>query len=213
MKAIAQFCREVPTTSVRNLPGLHAKAYVADESMAVITSGNLTHNSLNRNYEYGIHIDNPATVRKIACDLQDYGDLGASVSLEELDYIAEKVATLRAKHSARLDSSRTDLKQEFEHQLESVRESLLQLREKPGESTNAIFARTILYLLKTRPLTTLEMHPLIQNIHPDLCDDQEFRTINGKRYGRKWKHRVRAAQAGLKRRGSIELVKDLWRLV
>ena len=53
-QAIADFCKAVPTTTVRHLPGLHAKTYVADEHTAIITSGNLTYNSLHQNYEYGI---------------------------------------------------------------------------------------------------------------------------------------------------------------
>lgn len=52
-KALAHSCREIPTTTVRHLPGLHAKAYVADEHTAIITSGNFTNVSLYRNYEYG----------------------------------------------------------------------------------------------------------------------------------------------------------------
>ena len=213
VKAIAEFCREVPMTSVRHLPGLHAKAYVADEHMAIITSGNLTYDSLYRNYEYGIQIDNPMIVRRIAHDLQDYGSLGASVSLEEIDHIADVAATLRDKHSRRIDSARMNLRQEFEIQLERVRESVMQLRGKPGESANAIFARTILYLLKSKPLTTREMHPLIQNIHPDLCDDQIDRIINGIQFGKEWKHRVRGAQVDLRRKGLVELVNGHWRLV
>ena len=182
-KAIAEFCREIPTATIRHLPGLHAKAYVADEHMAIITSGNLTSGSLYRNYEYGIQISDPELVRRIALDLQEYGSLGASVSLDDMDRIADVAATLRDKHSRRLDSARMNLRQEFENQLESVRESLMQLRGKSGESTNAIFGRTIRYLLKSKPLTTREMHPLIQNIHPDLCDDQIDRIINGIQFG------------------------------
>ncbi len=212
-KAIAEFCREIPTTTVRHLPGLHAKAYVADEHMAIVTSGNLTSGSLYRNYEYGIQIKDPLIVRRIALDLQDYGSLGASVSLEEIERIADVAATLRDKHSKKLNSARENLRQEFETQLESVRESLMQLRGKPGETTNAIFGRTILYLLKSKPLTTREMQPLIQHIHPDLCDDKIDRVINGIHFGKEWKHRVRGAQVNLRRKGMIELIKKHWQLV
>ena len=212
-KAIAEFCREIPTTTVCHLPGLHAKAYVADEHMAIVTSGNLTSGSLYKNYEYGIQINDPIIVRRIARDLQEYGSLGASVSLEEIDHIADVAATLRDKHSRKLNSARRDLRLEFETQLESVRESLMQLRGKPGESTNAIFGRTILYLLKSKSLTTREMHPLIQNIHPDLCDDQIDRVIKGIQFGKEWKHRVRGAQVNLRRKGLIELVNRHWQHV
>ena len=212
-KAIADFCREVPTTTVGHLPGLHAKAYVADEHTAIITSGNLTSGSLYRNYEYGIRINDPLMVRRISRDLQEYGNLGAYVRIDELDHIADVAASLRSKHSSQLNSARTNLRREFKKELENARESLMHLRGKSGESTNAIFMRTILYLLKGKPLTTTEMHPLISNIHPDLCDDEIDRVIGGVRFGKEWKHRVRGAQVVLRRKGMIELVEGRWRLV
>ena len=61
-KGIASFCRRRPNTVVRHLPGLHAKAYVADEHLAIITSGNLTQASLHHNYEYGIKINDSSLV-------------------------------------------------------------------------------------------------------------------------------------------------------
>ena len=65
-KAVAKFCKEFPKITVRHLPGLHAKSYVADEHTAIVTSGNLTSSSLFQNYEYGIQVDDPAAVRRIA---------------------------------------------------------------------------------------------------------------------------------------------------
>lgn len=210
--AIAEFCKEIPTVTIRHLPGLHAKAYVADEHTAIITSGNLTRGSLYENYEYGIQINDSVLVREIARDLQEYGSLGASVSLEELERLADIAETLKDTHAKKLNSARRNLRQEFENQLVSVQHSLLQLRGKPGESTNAIFSRTILYLLKRGPLPTVEMHPFIQNIHPDLCNDQIDRVIKGIHHGKLWKHRVRSAQSSLKERGLIERVNGYWRL-
>ena len=212
-RAIANFCRELPTASVRHLPGLHAKAYVADEHTAIVTSGNLTHSSLYDNYEYGIQISDSVMVRRIASDLQEYGNLGTSVSVEELEHIADVATVLREKHSNQLKSAHINLRLEFENQLEDARESLMQLRGKPGESTNAIFVRTILYLLRSKSLTTQEMHLLIQSIHPDLCDNAIDRVINGIQFGKEWKHRVRSAQGALRRRSLIELAEGSWRLV
>ena len=212
-KAIAQFCQEIPTATVQHLPGLHAKAYVADEHTAIITSGNFTHGSLYRNYEYGIRVDDTDMVRKIANDLREYGNLGASVSLEELDHLAEVTETLRNKHSEALNSIGPSIKQEFERELELTRESILQLRGKPEETTNSIFMRTILYLLRDGPMATAELHSHIQNIHPDLCDDDTDRVINGIRYGKRWKHLVRAAQEHLRDRGMIERSGRKWSLI
>jgi hypothetical protein len=62
-------------------------------------------------------------------------------------------------------------------------------------------------------LTTEELHPMIKAIHPDLCDDSVDRVIDGKRFGKKWKHAVRTAQQQLKKRGLICYEDGLWRLV
>ena len=212
-KAILDFCKDFPETTVHHLPGLHAKVYVADEHTAIVTSGNLTSHSLHQNFEYGVKVDDPVLVREIARDLVDYRSLGAQVSVEELDRIAGLSRVLKDKYANVLNSTRTSLRKEFEEQLETTHETLRELRGKPGESTNSIFVRTLLYLLGKGPMRTRDIHPLIRNIHPDLCDDDTDRVINGVHFGREWKHRVRGAQVDLRRKGTIELVGGKWRLV
>jgi hypothetical protein len=54
---------------------------------------------------------------------------------------------------------------------------------------------------------------LIENIHPDLCDNTVDRVIDGKRFGKKWKHAVRTAQQQLKREGLVALSGGRWLLV
>lgn len=162
VKAIALFCRENPDTTVRHLPGLHAKAYVADNHLAIVTSGNLTGSSLNRNYEYGIQITDSSIVRQIYQDLQDYGVLGSEVSTAELDQIAEISETLRTKHDETIRAARVEVRRESEQQLEVAKESLRHVRARPGESTHAIFARTILYILRNGSLTTQQVNLSIE---------------------------------------------------
>lgn len=212
-KAIADFCRTMPATTVRHLPGLHAKAYVADDHTAIITSGNLTAGSIYRNYEYGIRIDDPDLVRKITRDLLAYGDLGVSVSLAELDSLADTAKSLKDEYADTFNSARVSVRQELENRINVVQESLMQLRAKPGESTNAIFGRTILYILSDGPLATIDIHPLVQNIHTDLCDDSIDRVINGVHFGVRWKHLVRRAQQYLRDSGQIVLRDGKWHLV
>jgi hypothetical protein len=60
-------------------------------------------------------------------------------------------------------------------------------------------------------MTTEDIHPLIKAIHPDLCDDSVDRVIDGKRFGKKWKHAVRTAQQQLKKRGVVRYDDGLWR--
>ena len=211
--ALADFCKEFSDTIVYHLPGLHAKVYVADDHTAIITSGNLTSNSLHHNFEYGIELHAPVMVRRITRDLVEYSELGARVTVNELDRLTAIVEILKDKYARTLGSTRTSLRREFENQLERTNESLRELRGSRGESTNSIFARTLLYLLKKGPMETRNIHPLIRDIHPDLCDDRTHRIINGVHFGREWKHRVRGAQVDLRRRGLIELADGEWRLV
>lgn len=212
LAAIVSFCQGNPLTTVRHLPGLHAKVYVADDRLAIITSGNLTSSSLHRNYEYGIRITDGDTVRKIAQDLQGYGSLGAAVALPELEQVAAIAATLRARYDDTVKTARGEVRREFERQREAVQESLRSIRAQAGESTNSIFARTILYLLRDSSLTTRQIETYIAAIHPDLCDDSIDRVINGVSFGRRWKHMVRNAQLHLRRRGLIQREGRQWSL-
>ena len=212
-EAIAEFSRFMPSVTVRHLPGLHAKVYVADDSLAIITSGNLTQASLYRNYEYGVRITEPETVRQIAADVREYGSLGTLVSLAELDEFTEIARTLKLKYAAALHTQRYHANKEFQDELDATHDALRNLRAKPGESVNSIFARTILHVLKRGPLSTQEMQPIIEGVHPDLCDNSIDRVINGVRFGKRWKHSVRNAQQHLKSQGRIEYVDSRWRLL
>jgi hypothetical protein len=78
---------------------------------------------------------------------------------------------------------------------------------------HTVFARTIQYVLTSHgPMSTARLHPIIRAIHPDLCDDSVDRVIDGKRFGKKWKHAVRTAQQQLKKRGVVCYEDGSWRL-
>ena len=211
-QALVDFCNAIPSTEIRHLPGLHAKVYVADEREAIVTSANLTRGGLAANYEYGVHISDPPTVMQIVDDLAGYASLGAEVPLPELAQLANVAAQLRRQHSRVLTSARRSLQDAFRKQVEAVQETLLTLRAKSSQSTNAIFSRTILYLLRRGPLSTRQLHPMVQKIHPDLCDDSIDRVIQGVRFGKRWKHMVRNAQQSLKHHGLITFDGRRWNL-
>ena len=211
-QALVDFCTAVPSTEVRHLPSIHAKVYVADGREAIITSANLTGGGLAGNYEYGVHIADPSVVRQIVDDLEGYATLGAKVSLLELTQFAEIAAQLRNRHLQVLASARRSLKEAFQEQLTAAEETLLDLRARTSQSNNAIFSRTILYLLRRGPLTTAQLHPMIQKIHPDLCDDTVDRVIQGVHFGKRWKHMVRNAQQSLKQQGLIHFNGRDWSL-
>jgi hypothetical protein len=213
-RALVEFSATFPSTHVRHLPGLHAKVYVADKQTAVITSANLTRGGLRQNYEYGTKITDPILVHQIRDDLVGYGALGAEVSPLELAHLADITDDLQERMSRVMGSATIHLREEFQARATAAHESLLSLRAISAESTNAIFSQTILYLLRRGPLATAdELHPLVQRIHPDLCDDSIDRVIQGVHFGKRWKHMVRNAQQALQRRGLIRYDGSRWHLV
>ena len=106
--ALAWLCEQIPGTTVRHLRYLHAKAYVADEHTAIVTSANLTNGGLRRNHELGVAITDPAGVKDIAEDLREYGNLGVLVpadALSELDAMTQQAQVIKAKVDSSLSNS------------------------------------------------------------------------------------------------------------
>jgi len=198
--------------SLFHLPRLHAKVYVTDDDCAIVTSANLTAGGLQRNYEYGVKVIDKRTIHTIAKDIMSYSNLGAIISANNLENYSRVAASLRVTYVRQQKAIEKSVKKEFEKEVLSAEDELIRLRL-AGGAMHTVFAKTILYLLKSYgPMSTTELHPRIQAIHPDLCDDTIDRVIDGKHFGKKWKHAVRTAQQQLKRRGIIFLVGDCWRL-
>jgi len=209
--AIADVVKDFPTATIRFLPSLHAKVYVADETHAIVTSGNMTDSGLHRNFEYGILFNDPRTVRAIRLDVLQYASLGSPVDRAQLDGYAAAVTELRVMRQAAERSLRNRLRQEFDRRLRHFDDALLRART-AGRSAHAIFTDAILHLLRHGPMSTVELHQAIARIHPDLCDDTIDRVIDGRHFGKKWKHAVRTAQAFLRRRGDIQREGRKWQL-
>ena len=106
-------------------------------------------------------------------------------------------------------SIKSQLSAEFERQLRHFDDEIIRLRA-AGRTPHAIFAEAILYFLAKHPMSTAELHPLIQKVHPDLCDNSVDRVIDGKHFGKKWKHAVRTAQQHLKKKGTIDFKDGKW---
>lgn len=199
---------------VSSLGKLHAKVYIADDRVALITSANLTRGGLRENYEYGIILRDASLVASMLADMNKYFNLGnifSRESIQEIQTDAEEIRGLRQKLEQSASARR--LHKSLKRKEEDLQTKMLRNRVR-GKTINAIFAETIKYLLETKgPLSTKEMHPMIQNIHPDICDDSIDRVINGQHFGRKWKHLVRNAQQYLKAGGMIILREGRWELV
>lgn len=211
ISAVIDIVRAIPSANVRFLPSLHAKVYIADEKCAIVTSGNLTSNSLFRNFEYGVRLNDLNAVRTVRRDVLSYAALGSPIDAIELDALHTVVSDLQQMQRNAQRTLRVSIKREFERRVRQVDDELLRLRA-AGRTGHAIFADTILHLLRKRPMTTAEINQVVQRIHPDLCDDKIDRVINGQHFGKKWKHGVRTAQVYLRRRGDIRLEDGLWEL-
>jgi HKD family nuclease len=197
---------------IRHLPRLHAKVYIADDQTAIITSGNLTAGGLIQNYEYGVRLSNPSIVRTINSDITSYASLGAEVNDAQLAAYCEIAKEIRVALRQSQASIARNVRRRFEAVVREAEDELVRMRL-AGGAMHTVFARTIMYLLRTfGPLSTIEIHVRVEAIHPDLCDNRIDRVIDGKHFGKKWKHAVRTAQQQLKKQGLIELVGDSWRI-
>jgi PLD-like domain len=211
LDALAELGRSVPGFELTHLPSVHAKVYVADDKMAIVTSGNLTEPGLRGNVEYGVALAETGIVRDVSSDLESYASLGARVSVSDVAALSAEMAELKALFRRAERPIRNRARRAFEEKLESTRLRLLRHRAK-GTTTNAIFSSSIKFLLAKGPLRTEELHPLIQLLHPDLCDDSIDRVIDGVNFGKKWKHYVRNAQQYLKRHREIRFDGARWHL-
>ncbi|MFO7956845.1 MAG: phospholipase D-like domain-containing protein [Candidatus Brocadiia bacterium] len=212
IRAVCDLSREHKPLRLSFLPSVHAKVYVADTRAAIVTSGNMTWGGLCRNFEYGIHVTEQSQVQRIRRDVKQYANLGSNIGHERLAFLAELARELGEIRREADNEARQRVRREYDRRFAKFETEVIRARA-AGRTPHAIFADAIMYLLRRRgPMRTVELHPLIQAIHPDLCDDSVDRVIDGEHFGKKWKHAVRTAQQHLKRAGKIELVDGRWRL-
>lgn len=203
ISALALLADKVSLVDIRHLPRIHAKVYVANEDYAIISSANFTDGGVTRNFEYGVALENPEDVSMVVANIREYAVLGGLVTRERLQRLHELVTRVRSavqveRRAMNAALRRAVLDLEAEAELELLRSRI------EGRSVNAVFSDTLRYLLKERPMTTVELHERIHEMHPDLCDDTTERVIDGQRFGKLWKHQVRTAQQHLKKSGAIE---------
>ena len=204
--ALSWACSELPRLQLNHIPRLHAKIYIADDASAIITSGNLTMASLLHNNEYGVGIFDRDTVVKVKRDLNSYIELGSKVSCNSVAILASVAKQLSVVGSSSQGNTVKQAMDEFDDLVRG-------LRGNAKESRTTIFTRTVRYALRNGPIKTPDIHEKVRNIHPDLCDDDIERVINGVRFGKRWKHDVRNAQQTLSKRGEIARNDDgTWQL-
>ena len=211
VSAICDMADTFRQMEIRFLPSIHAKVYIADDKLAVISSANMTNGGLLNNFEYGVKVSDRNLVRRIRLDITEYAALGTRIDRSKLKLLSQISSDLNRLRAEAEKSIRNRLRTEFKHRLRNLDEEIIRARA-AGRTPHAIFADAILYLLARKPMSTADLHRLVQRIHPDLCDDTVDRVIDGKHFGKKWKHAVRTAQQHLKRNGQTELKDGVWHL-
>ena len=195
---------------VIHLSRLHAKVYVADSSHAIVTSANLTRGGLELNHEYGVSLYDHDSVAFIRRDITAYSAIGAKLNYERLSIFCEIADRVRTTYRNQQLAISSDVRREFTRAMRAADDELVR-NSLAGGAMHTVFARTILYLLKQHgALTTVQLHPMIEALHPELCDNSVDRIIDGQRFGKKWKHAVRTAQQQLKKRGLVDLSANRW---
>ena len=212
LSAVIKLAESTASSQTWHVPRLHAKVYIADDSRAIVTSGNLTASAFYRNAEYGISIKCRDTIDTIQDHLDEYKYLGACVALDGLLDYASIASRVRETSERRQKTTDPSLSHALEEILRSDEDQLVRFRL-AGGAMHTVFAKTIRYVLvKHGPLAKAEIHKIVQSTHPDLCDESIDRVIDGKSYGKKWKHAVRTAQQQLKRAGLVEYRDSVWKL-
>ena len=203
LAALGRLAGASSASRVIALPNLHAKVYAADETMAIVTSGNLTRSALDRNIECGVLFDDPDDVRALRSEMESFVPLGSEVDAGTLGELAPLEAALRRARAAVEDSATPEAKREFARVMRRARPALVGAQV-GSRSAHAVFAEAIRFVLARGPLATPAIHDEVRALMPDLCDDREELIINGEPYGSSaWKRRVRHAQLHLRRQGVI----------
>jgi hypothetical protein len=204
--------KEINLVQIFHLPKLHAKVYIQDNKKAIITSGNLTAGGLYYNFEYGVFTDDYNFVSYIKNDLTDYGNLGALINHKDIQNycnLSEKVSEIYLKKEK---SFNKEVEYQFNSAVVQANDELIKLKLISGK-IHPVFEKTILYILnKYGALEQDTINGIIQEIHPDLCDNEVNRIINGVVFGKKWKHAARTAMQKLKKSEKVELINGKWNL-
>ena len=214
LTALLELSNATPKSRLFAIASLHAKVFLADESMAIITSGNLTRSGLDSNLEYGVFLDEPPIVKQVRQDMMRYAAFGSPVATGVLEELLPVEQELRDERANVANSVDPEIAARFNDLAQNAQNTLigLQLGDRPA---NTVFRQAILFVLaRGGSLTTPQIHEEIRVLLPELCDDSVDRVINGRRFGKRWKHSVRNAQQSLKASREITLDPEsgLWSL-
>ncbi len=182
---------------------LHAKIYMNDVPSAFITSANLTGGGILSNFEYGIYCEDSSLLFKISNDVQNLMRTSKSVDESSIKKINQNKIKITEKLNLS-DPAITDF-------INLVAESTGKFDLENAENAEKIKFIILDILEKYGPMRTIDIHEKIEENHPELCGTQD-RIINGKKFGKLWKHQVRNAQHSLKKSKMIAFDGKFWKI-
>lgn len=94
-RALLDLVESFADCSVSVVPRLHAKVYMADDSVAIVTSANLTEAGLSANHECGVLLRDATAVSQLRTDLRAYAALGNPAPRERLEALAVAAECVR----------------------------------------------------------------------------------------------------------------------
>lgn len=107
---------------------LHAKVYLFDEKEAVITSGNLTYSGFQRNFEYGVLLDDHSIIQQITKDYDDAKGSRLCMKLSKKKLLEMK-SLIEANRSSKVYTDETG---DDVLEIENVEETLSKIISKDG---------------------------------------------------------------------------------
>lgn len=115
-----------------NLGNLHAKLYLVDEEMVIITSANLTTGGLINNFEYGVLIKNSNIISEIKKDMNKYIFLGDEIDKALLEEVNKEYKKNISKSKDKISNSK--LNQILRKSKENIEFILLKNKIKNGKT-------------------------------------------------------------------------------
>ena len=196
-EALVELCSRIRGVEILDVPNLHAKVYLIDNRIAIVTSANLTSGGIRNNREYGIVINDSRTVARITADLSEYESHKKIFNEESLRRISVEAEKIQRRVS-----------QAVNH-IQSLKLRRLLKRELPPLPDaeiidNSLITIEIHQLLKASPLFRREICDRIQKKYPKKC----LNSIKDKTGGITWKHRISAALEALYKNGEGEIARD-----
>lgn len=208
VEALQVFQDRLHKFELLTLPGLHAKVYIFDNAYAVVGSSNLTPSGFEYNYEYSVGISDLTTVQKIRIDIDNYSRIGNKVGKEKINELCVVAQELKEEYERVSKSATSSIKRKFNETLQKADTKFIEALV--GKKTAySIFKEAVIYCLTREPLSTQDLEETIKHMLPRLCIDQEL-VINGQKFGKVWKHKIRTVLNDLRRRGNLKQINKVW---